>query len=142
MSVEYRGMSFPDYNHPVPSSDPEKKMMVLVRHRGEVRLVHFGDKKYGHNYSARAKADYLSRSAGIRDKNGNLTKDDPFSANYWARKVLWPDGPADGRADVKEASWEEAPPRDEDLVEDNLEDGLAFPEMDDEDETLPCSWGF
>jgi hypothetical protein len=31
----------------------------------------------------------MKRSAGIRDKEGRLTKDNPGSANYWARKVLW-----------------------------------------------------
>ena len=33
--------------------------------------------------------NYLTRSAGIRNKSGKLTKDDPFSPNYWARKELW-----------------------------------------------------
>jgi len=33
--------------------------------------------------------NYLSRSAGIKDKQGNLTKNDPMSPNYHSRRVLW-----------------------------------------------------
>lgn len=94
--VEYMGKHFPGYNQPVASDKKDKKMMVLVRKGDEVRLIHFGQKGYAHNYSAEAKANYLARSAGIRDKDGGLTKDDPFSPNYWARGVLWPKGPATG----------------------------------------------
>jgi hypothetical protein len=96
--VEYRGHRFPGYNKPVRSSDPDKKMMVLAKKGDEVRLIHFGQRGYKHNYSEAAKENYLSRSAGIRNKQGGLTKDDPFSANYWARRVLWPKGPT-GRVD-------------------------------------------
>lgn len=54
------------------------------------KLIHFGQKGYKHNYSPKAKKNYLSRSGGIRNKSGRLTKSDKLSANYWARKVLWP----------------------------------------------------
>ena len=90
--VEYRGKTFPGYNKPVASDKKEKKMMVLAKKGDEVRLIHFGQKGYKHNYSPEAKQNYLTRSAGIRNKSGQLTKDDPFSPNYWARKVLWPKG--------------------------------------------------
>jgi len=90
--VEYHGKTFPGYNHPVPSDKKEKKMMVLAKKGDQVKLVHFGQKGYQHNYSPEAKQNYLTRSAGIRNKSGELTKDDPFSPNYWARKVLWPKG--------------------------------------------------
>lgn len=90
--VEYRGKTFPGYNKPVASDKKEKKMMVLAKKGDEVRLIHFGQKGYKHNYSPEAKQNYLTRSAGIRNKSGQLTKDDPFSPNYWARKVLWPAG--------------------------------------------------
>jgi tRNA nucleotidyltransferase/poly(A) polymerase len=90
--VEYRGRTFPGYNKPIASDRPEKKKMVLAKKGDEVKLIHFGQKGYKHNYSAAAKKNYLARSAGIRKKDGSLTKDDKFSANYWARKVLWPKG--------------------------------------------------
>jgi hypothetical protein len=87
-------------DQPVKSTAKGKKMMVLASKKlaGEihVRLIHFGALGYGHNYSQKAKKSYLARSAGIRDKAGKLTKDDPWSANYWARRILWPSGPARG----------------------------------------------
>ena len=90
--VEYHGKVFPGYNKPIASDKDDKKMMVLVKKGNEIRLIHFGQKGYQHNYSPEAKQNYLTRSAGIRDKSGHLTKDDPFSPNYWARRVLWPSG--------------------------------------------------
>jgi hypothetical protein len=90
--VEYHGKTFPGYNKPIASDKKDKKMMVLAKKGDEVKLVHFGQKGYQHNYSSEAKQNYLTRSAGIRNKSGELTKDDPFSPNYWARKVLWPKG--------------------------------------------------
>ena len=90
---EYRGRLW-ELNKPVKSDSKNKKMMVLatkiVDGEKRVKLVHFGAVGYGHNYSAEAKKNYLARSAGIRNKTGELTKDDPWSANYWARKILWP----------------------------------------------------
>lgn len=90
--VEYRGKTFPDYNQPIASDQKDKKMMVLAKKGDEVRLIHFGQKGYQHNYSPEAKANYLKRSAGIRNKAGELTMNDKFSPNYWARRVLWPKG--------------------------------------------------
>lgn len=105
--VEYHGKTFPGYNQPIASDRPEKKKMVLAKKGDEVRLIHFGQKGYKHNYSESAKKNYLSRSAGIRGKGGKLTKDDKFSANYWARRELWPQGePADGTAKDKTAGME------------------------------------
>lgn len=89
----YRGKLF-QLNRPVKSHAKNKKMMVLASKTidGErrVKLIHFGAIGYGHNYSKEAKKNYLTRSAGIKNKQGQLTKDDPWSANYWARKILWP----------------------------------------------------
>lgn len=81
-------------NKPVKSIAKGKKMMVLatkmVDGKKKAKIIHFGALGYGHNYSQSAKRSYLSRSAGIRNKSGKLTKDDPWSANYWSRKILWP----------------------------------------------------
>lgn len=105
--VEYRGHTFPGYNQPVRAGEGQHKMMVLAKKGDDVRLVRFGHRGYQHNYSPEAKANYLKRSAGIRDGSGNLTKDDKFSANYWARKHLWPrNQEADGSALRKEAADE------------------------------------
>ena len=78
-------------NTPYPSTRKDKKLMVLVKNpkTGRLKKIHFGDKKYKHNHSKKARSNYLKRSAGIKDKNGRLTKDNKMSSNYWARKVLW-----------------------------------------------------
>lgn len=67
-----------------------KKKVVYACAGRRCKLIHFGAKGYKHNYSPKAKKNYLARSGGIRDKSGKLTKNDRLSANYWARKVLWP----------------------------------------------------
>ncbi len=81
-------------NHPVPSTSKTKKMMVLatktIQGKRKAKLIHFGARGYGHNYSEKAKKSYLARSANIRNKAGVLTRTDRWSANYWARKILWP----------------------------------------------------
>jgi hypothetical protein len=90
--VTYRGITFPGYNKPIPSNRKGKKKMVLVKRGDKIRIVHFGQKGYEdftqHKDKKRRK-NYLTRSAGIRNKSGQLTKDDPFSPNYWARRKLW-----------------------------------------------------
>ncbi len=46
------------------------------------------DKKLNHNDKGRRK-NYLTRSAGLTNKAGELTKDNPEFANYHARRILW-----------------------------------------------------
>jgi hypothetical protein len=99
--VSYRGETFPGFNKPKRApSDSAKKMRVLAKKGDEIKVVEFGQKGYGHNYSAEARSNYLARSGGIRSGSGSLTKNDKFSANYWARKVLW-SGPAGSKAQPK-----------------------------------------
>ena len=65
--------------------------------------VHFGDKNFqhfrdttplklysdlNHNNIKRQKS-YCKRSANIKDKKGNLTKNNKESPNYFSRKYLW-----------------------------------------------------
>lgn len=90
--IEYRGTTFPGYNTPIASNRKGKKKMVLVRKGGRVKLVHFGQKGYEdftQHKDPKRRENYLKRSGGIRGKGGKLTANDPFSANYWARKELW-----------------------------------------------------
>ena len=79
------------------STNPKKKLMVIVDgkkiHFGSRAMEHFKDKtgiwsNKDHNDPVRRK-NYLSRSAGIKKKDGSLTKDDPMSANYHSRRILW-----------------------------------------------------
>jgi hypothetical protein len=79
-------------NKPVKSDRPEKKKMVLVKRGDKKKLVHFGDSSmsdYTKHGSKKRRSNYLSRSGGIRNKSGELTKNDPFSPNYWSRRKLW-----------------------------------------------------
>jgi hypothetical protein len=89
----YRGHEFPGFNKPVnaPAGAKEKKM-VLAKKGEEVKLVRFGLRgmeDFTQHRDPERRKNYLARSAGIKDKSGNPTKDDVFSANHWARKVLW-----------------------------------------------------
>ncbi len=73
---------------PVKSTRKGKKMMVLTKNG----VIHFGDSSmedYTQHKNKIRRKNYCIRSAGIKDKNGNLTFKDKDRANYWARKVLW-----------------------------------------------------
>lgn len=92
-AVEYRGHTFPGYNKPMraPAGDSHKKM-VLVKRGDKIKLVKFGLRgmeDFTQHKDSKRRKSYLARSAGIRNKSGKLTKDDPFSANYWSRRHLW-----------------------------------------------------
>ena len=79
------------------STNPKKKLMVVVNnktiHFGSRDMSHFKDKtgiwkSKDHGDKTRIK-NYLTRSAGIKRKDGTLTKDDPTSANFHSRRILW-----------------------------------------------------
>ena len=61
MSVKYRGITFPGYNRPIASNREGKKKMVLAKKGDKVKLIHFGAKGYGHNYSAAARKSFRAR---------------------------------------------------------------------------------
>lgn len=89
----YRGHEFEGFNKPknAPAGAKEKKM-VLAKKGDEVKLVRFGLRgmeDFTQHKDPERRKSYLARSGGIRNKDGELTKDDKFSANYWARKKLW-----------------------------------------------------
>jgi len=89
----YRGKEFPGFNKPVdaPKGATQKKM-VLAKKGDEVKLVRFGLRgmeDFTQHRDPERRKNYLARSAGIKGKDGQPTKDDPFSANYWARRILW-----------------------------------------------------
>ena len=79
-------------NKPIKSSRPDKKKMVYVRDpkTGKIKTIHFGATGYKNNYSEKAWRSYRARAEGIKDKQGNLTKDNKLSANHWSIKILWP----------------------------------------------------
>ena len=79
------------------STRKDKKLMTVV----DGKKVHFGNpnyqqykdrtgiwKKLDHLDPERRK-NYLSRARGIKNKQGQLTKDIPSSPNYHAIRILW-----------------------------------------------------
>lgn len=86
--VKYKGEWYV-IDKPKPSNRKGKKKKVLANKNGCLKVIHFGDVNYKHNYSEKARENYLKRSAGIRNAAGELTKNDKHSANYWSRRVLW-----------------------------------------------------
>lgn len=79
-------------NKVYPSTRPGKKKMVFVVRGNKSKLIHFGDKNmkdFTQHGSEKRRKSFLARSGGIRNKSGQLTKNDPFSSNYWSRRVLW-----------------------------------------------------
>lgn len=80
------------------STRRNKKLMVRVNGK----LVHFGAAGSQHyhdrsgllpvelnHHNPTRRANYLRRSAGIRDAQGIRTADDPSSPNYHSRRILW-----------------------------------------------------
>ena len=77
---------------PMKSTRKGKKGMVYVMKDGKKKLLHFGDstmKDFTQHKDEKRRKSYLARSAGIRNKEGKLTKDDKNSANYYSRRYLW-----------------------------------------------------
>ena len=74
---------------PIKSNRKNKKFKVLTPGN---KIIHFGyspmEDFTKHNDEQRKK-NYCSRSAGIKDKSGRLTKNNKESANYYSRKFLW-----------------------------------------------------
>jgi hypothetical protein len=69
-------------NKPVASDRAGKKKMVKACSNGEEKLIHFGAKGYGHNYSAAARKSFKAR-------HGCDSANDKLTARYWACKNLW-----------------------------------------------------
>jgi len=59
-----------------------KKKMVKAWSGGKEKLIHFGAKGYGHNYSAAARKSFKARHKCDTAK-------DKLTARYWACKNLW-----------------------------------------------------
>ena len=71
-----------------PSTRKFKKFAVITP-RG---VIHFGDTRYQdfrqHRDKAR-RAAYIRRASGITDARGRRTINNPYTANYWAARILW-----------------------------------------------------
>jgi hypothetical protein len=74
---------------PIKSNNKNKKLKVLTP---KGKIIHFGYspmKDFTQHKDKKRKENYCKRSAGIKDKQGNLTKNNKESANYYSRKFLW-----------------------------------------------------
>ena len=69
-------------NSPKPSSKSNKKKMVKACSNGKEKLIHYGEKGYGHNYSDAARKSFKARHKCDQAK-------DKLTARYWACKDLW-----------------------------------------------------
>lgn len=91
--VVYRGEKFPGFNKPkLAPKGSSAKRRVLAKKGDKVKVINFGKRGYSdftQHKNAKRRRSYLARSGGIRNKAGKLTKNDKFSANYFARKYLW-----------------------------------------------------
>ncbi len=65
-----------------PSDRAGKKRMVKGCEGGKEKLIHFGAKGYGHNYSAAARKSFRARHKCDTAKS-------KLTARYWACKNLW-----------------------------------------------------
>ena len=69
-------------NKPRPSDRAGKKKMVKACEGGKEKLIHFGAKGYGHNYSDAARKSFKARHKCSTAKS-------KLPARYWACKTLW-----------------------------------------------------
>lgn len=69
-------------NTPVRSTREGKKRMVKACSNGQEKLIHYGAKGMGHNYSSKARKSFRARMKCSTAKN-------KMTARYWACKDLW-----------------------------------------------------
>tara|TARA_B100001115_G_C15667859_1_gene322322 strand:- start:123 stop:392 length:270 start_codon:yes stop_codon:yes gene_type:complete len=72
-------------NRVTKSNRPGKKFMVKACSRGREKLIHFGAKGYGHNYSTKARKSFRAR-------HRCSTAKDKLTARYWSCKHSWTKG--------------------------------------------------
>lgn len=65
-----------------PSTSKGKKKMVKACSGGTEKIIHFGAKGYGHNYSPAARKSFKAR-------HKCSTATNKLTARYWACKHLW-----------------------------------------------------
>ena len=72
------------------STRKNNKYMVTFK---SGKKVHFGSTKYADYLTHKDKErrdKYLTRATKIKNKQGELTYNDPESANFWSVHLLWP----------------------------------------------------
>ena len=72
------------------STRKNNKYMVTLK---SGKKVHFGSTKYADYLTHKDKErreKYLTRATKIKNKQGELTYNNPESANFWSVNLLWP----------------------------------------------------
>jgi len=72
-------------NRPQKSWLRFKKRVVKACSGGREKIIHYGDNRYGHNYSSAARNSFRARHRCSSANN-------KLSARYWACKNLWSKG--------------------------------------------------
>lgn len=93
-TVRYQGVKYLLSPSKVSNAKNKKRYRLVTNtETGKTKKIHYGFKgmdNYGNGHrSEKRRKNYLTRSAGIRDKQGNLTKDNPMSSNFLSRSDLW-----------------------------------------------------
>jgi len=83
------------------STNPAKKLMVIIEKDGKKRTIHFGArnmehfkdrtgiwKSKDHGDKDRRKS-FRARMGGIKLKDGSKAVNNPFSPAYHAQRILW-----------------------------------------------------
>ena len=72
-------------NSPVKSWRKGKKRVVKACENGKEKVIHYGAKGYGHNYSPKARKNFRARHKCDEVKS-------KLTAKYWACEDLWRKG--------------------------------------------------
>jgi len=93
-TITYQGVRYKLGASKISTNKNKKRVREITNlSTGVTKKVHYGYKPMdnysnGHR-SEKRRNNYLSRSAGIRDGQGNLTKGNPMSPNFLSREDLW-----------------------------------------------------
>jgi hypothetical protein len=80
------------YIGPFKSNRKNKKFYVIVTKGNKTKRVDYGDTRYEdytEHKDRKRRARYITRASMITNKLGKLTRNDPFSPNYWSMRKLW-----------------------------------------------------
>ena len=83
------------------STNPSKKLMVVVKKDGRERTIHFGARSMGHfkdktgiwkskdHGDPERRKSFRARMSGVLKKDGSKAVNDPMSPAYHALRILW-----------------------------------------------------
>ena len=93
-TINYQGVKYLLSPSKISTAKNKKRYRLVTNtETNQTKKVNYGNSNYdnygnGHR-SEKRRNNYLTRSAGIKSKNGELTKDNPMSPNRLSREDLW-----------------------------------------------------